>query len=153
MFKISKLRDIKLEQFKIDMVPLEVHSYNKGNKKIEIFDVPEFIVSGTDGENKYVLSLRFDKKLENLYDIELNSFVGIEKYCDLHSSYLEVNGVADFNVYILGKIYRIINKTIVIQGFFVIDDDITVDNDYVGKFEIEFNLDDYLNNNEKSDVI
>ena len=90
--------------------------------------------------------------MENLYDIELNSFVGIEKYNDLYSSYLEINGVNDFDVVILGKIYRIINKTIVIQGFFIFDDNIIVDEEYVGKFEIEFDLDDYINKDEKSDI-
>lgn len=152
MFKISKLNDIKLNQFKVNIVPLEVHSYNNGKKKIEKFEVPEFIITGTDDENKYVLSFRFNKKLENLYDIELNSFVGIEKYNDLYSSYLEINGVNDFDVVILGKIYRIINKTIVIQGFFIFDDNIIVDEEYVGKFEIEFDLDDYINKDEKSDI-
>jgi len=152
MFKINNLKNIKLDEFNISMVPLEVHSYNNGIKKIENFDVPEFIITGIDGENKYNLSFRFNKTLENLYDIELNDFVDINEYNDLHSSYLNVNGY-DFDVIIFGKIYRIINRNIVINGLFVIDDILDdEDEDYVGKFEIEFNLDDYIKNDEKSDM-
>ena len=151
MFKVGKLKNIKLDEFNISMIPLEVHSYNDGIKKIEKYDVPEFIITGIDGVNKYNLTFRFNKPLECLYDIELNSFMAIDKYNDIHSSYLEVNDY-DLNVIIFGKIYRIINKNIVINGLFVIDDDIISDDDYAGRFEIEFNLDDYININEKSDM-
>ena len=153
MFKISKLEEIKFDCFNISMHPLEIHSFNDGIKKIEKFDVPEFIISGSSGENKYNLVFRFNKSLENLYDIELNSFVDFDKYNEVCSSYLEVDGY-DLNVIIFGKIYRIINKNVVIKGYFVVDDDINVDpgEDYVGKFEVEFNLNDYVNKDEKSDI-
>ena len=78
VYVFKTLNEIKFEQFKVNMIPLEVHSYNEGMKKVEKFNVPEFIITGIDGENNYILSFRFNKQLENLYDIELNSFVGIE---------------------------------------------------------------------------
>jgi len=152
MFKICKLNDLKVDDLKIEMVPLEIHTYNNGIKDVKKFNVPEFIINGTDGDNNYKLYFRFDKPMEELYNIELNSYVSFDKFSDSLNGF-EINGFNDYDVNILGKIYRIINKNIVINGLFVIDDILDdEDEDYVGKFEIEFNLDDYINNDEKSDM-
>jgi len=151
MFKICKLNDLKVDDLKIEMVPLEIHTYNNGIKDVKKFNVPEFIINGTDGDNNYKLYFRFDKPMEELYNIELNSYVSFDKFSDSLNGF-EINGFNDYDVNILGKIYRIINKNIIINGFFVIGDSSVSDEDYVGKFEIEFNLEDYLKVDEMSDI-
>lgn len=150
MFKVSKLNDFKKNTFHIKMVPLEIHSYNNGVKMINKFDVPEFVITGSDDINEYILSFRFNKSLEKLYDIPLNDFVNIDEFVDF--SCFKIDDLSDLDVFLSGKIYRIINKNIVINGYFLLDDSIMKDTDYVGKFEIEFNLDDYLNKDGKSDI-
>jgi len=151
MFKLSKLNDLSKFDVKIQMVPLEIHKYENGTKSVTVFEVPEFIITGSDDVNDYSLSFRFNKPIDELYDIELNTSVDIEKYVDKNDFFIDLNGAGGFDIRVIGKIYRIVNKNIIIQGFFVTDDSNMTD-DYSGKFEIEFNLDDYINKDEKSDI-
>lgn len=147
MFKISKLNDLSKFEVNVELVPLEIHKYDNGVKSVTVFNVPEFIITGSDDKNDYSFVFRFNKPMENLYDIELNTSLDICNYIDTNSFYLNVNGVFDLNVTAIGKIYRIINKTIVISCSFMSSED-----DYSGKFEIEFNLDDKFVENEKRGI-
>ena len=152
MFKISKLIDANICEFKIGIYPVEIHSFSKGCKKVNIANLAEFMIKASNDLNEYLLSFRFSKPLEDLYNIELNTSVDINNYIDEVDSFLEVNDSFECDVVITGKIYRIINSNIIIKGLFMSDNNDIYEEDYSGKFEIEFNLNEYMNKNEKSDI-
>lgn len=101
---------------------------------------------GSDCVNEYSLCFRLNKIIDRLQDIELNTSVPIEKFIDVDDIQLGVNGIFDLEVKVYGDIYRIISNTIIINGVFISS------TDEMGKFEIEFDLNDYINKDEKSDI-
>lgn len=145
MFKIGLLKDITDIKTEISILDSEVKDY-KNNLHYH-YNSLDFCVCGKNDDTEYSLCFRLNKQpMEKLADIELNTSVLIDEFIDEFDIQLGVNGIFDLDVKIFGKIYRIISNTIIISGYFVSSED------EVGKFEIEFNLDDYINKNEKSDV-
>ena len=146
MFKISKLNELKTKKIEINTFPIEQHLFENGVKQIINFETLEFIIMGSDSANEYSLCFRLNKIIDRLQDIELNTSVPIEKFIDVDDIQLGVNGIFDLEVKVYGNIYRIISNTIIINGVFISSAD------EMGKFEIEFDLNDYINKDEKSDI-
>jgi len=146
MFKISKMTDLANISVDIRLVSLEIHEFDNGIKSIKKYNVPEFLIVGTDENNEYSLSFRFNRVISKLYDIKLNTSVNIDEFIDVSDVNLGVNGIFDLEVTISGKIYRIIDKNI------IIDIDFRTSSDYCGSVEIEFNLDDNFDKIGKSGI-
>ena len=146
MFKISKLNELKTKKIEINTFPIVQHLFENGVKQIINFETLEFIIMGSDSANEYSLCFRLNKIIDRLQDIELNTSVPIEKFIDVDDIQLGVNGIFDLEVKVYGNIYRIISNTIIINGVFISSAD------EMGKFEIEFDLNDYINKDEKSDI-
>lgn len=145
MFEIGTLQ--KLSNIKTEICTLDVWVKNY-KQNLNYFDTClDFCVSGNLDQDKYSICFKLYKPTKSLLDIELNTCRPIQEYIDTEDVQFEVNGVFGFYSIIKGEIYRIINKTIVIKMVFLSEHD-----NYVGTIEIEFNLDDYLNKDEKSDV-
>jgi len=146
MFKISKMTDLANISVDIRLVSLEIHEFDNGIKFLKKYNVPEFLIVGTDENNEYSLSFRFNRVISKLYDIKLNTSVNIDEFIDVSDVNLGVNGIFDLEVTISGKIYRIIDKNI------IIDIDFRTSSDYCGSVEIEFNLDDNFDKIGKSGI-
>ena len=146
MFKISKMNDLSNISIDIRFVSLEIHEFDNGIKFVKNYDVPEFLIVGRDGNDEYSLSFKFNKEIHNLYNIELNTCVIIDEFIDVSDVYLGVNGIFDLDVTVSGKIYRIIDKNIIINMEFRTSDD------YCGSIEIEFNMDDNFDKIGKSGI-
>lgn len=145
MFKIGNLKQLTNIKTEIDILDCSVKDYSKSIQYS--YKYLDFNVYGENNGNEYSLSFRLNKPISSLLDIELNTCIPIQEYIDIDDIQFEVNGILDFDSLIKGEIYRIINKNIIIKLVFVSSAD-----DYVGTAEIEFNLDDYLNNDEESDI-
>lgn len=145
MFKIGVLENVADINTEISILDSEVKNY-KENIHYH-YNSLEFCVYGKVNENEYSLCFRLNKQpIEKLCEIELNTSESIEKYIDEYDIQFGINGIFDLDVKIYGNIYRIISNTIIINGLFISS------GDEMGKFEVEFDLNDYINKDEKSDV-
>lgn len=148
MFKIAKLEKANNETINIELFTQEKNKYENGKKAFsETFKSLSFNISSDD----YLLHFDLNCKLEKLLEIPMNQTIDFSNYI-LGGTYLEVHGIADFDIKTNIKITRYLeNKFVIFLTFFtdyVFDDNI----DYSGMIEITFDLDDYLEseNNESS---
>lgn len=146
MFKISKMNDLSNISIDIRFITLEIHEFDNGFKFVKKYDVPEFLIVGRDDSNEYSLSFRFNKVISKLYDIELNTGVNIDEFINVSDVCVGVNGIFDLGVTVCGKIYRIIDKNIIINMSF------RTSSDYCGSIEVEFNIDDNFDKIGKSGI-
>lgn len=145
MFKVGVLDNVSDISTEIFVSEKELKNYIE--KTHYHYSCLDLCISGKINENEYSLCFRLDKQpIDKLCEIELNTCEPIEKYIDEYDVQLGVNGIFDMDVKIYGNIYRIISNTIIISGAFISSVN------EIGKFEIEFNLDDYINKDEKSDI-
>ena len=139
MFKIAKLEKVNNETINIKLFTLGKNKYEKGKKASETFKTLSFDISNDD----YSLHFDLNCKLEKLLEIPMNKTINFDSYI-LGGTYLEVNGIADFDIKMDIKITRYLkNKFIIFLTFFT-DYAFDEENDYSGMIEITFNLDDYL---------
>ena len=140
MFKIAKLEKVNNENVNIKLLTQDKNKYENGKKAFsETFKSLSFDIASDD----YSLCFDLNCKLEKLLEIPMNQTIDFSNYV-LGGTYLEVHGIADFDIKMDIKITRYLeNKFIIFLTFFtdyVFDDD----NDYSGMIEITFDLDDYL---------
>ena len=142
MFKIAKLEKVNNETINIKLLTQEKNKYENGKKAFsETFKTLSFNISSDD----YSLYFDLNCKLEKLLEIPMNKTIDVNNYI-LGVTYLEIHGVADFDIKTNIKITRYLkNKFIIFLTFFT-DYAFDEGNDYSGMIEFTFNLDDYLEN-------
>ncbi len=141
MFKVAKLEKVNNETINIKLFTQEKIKYENGKKAFsETFKSLSFDISSDD----YSLCFDLNCKLEELLEIPMNQTIDFNKYILLGETYLEVHGIADFDIKMNIKITRYLeNKFIIFLTFFT-DYFFEDENDYSGMIEVAFNLDDYL---------
>ncbi len=140
MFKIAKLEKVNNEIVNIKLFTQEKNKYENGQKAFsETFKSLSFDISSDD----YSLCFNLNCRLEKLLEIPMNQMIDFSNYIS-GGTYLEVHGIADFDIKTNIKITRYLeNKFIIFLTFFT-DYAFADENDYSGMIEITFNLDNYL---------
>lgn len=142
MFKVNKLEDVNEEKIIIDYVTQENYVVDK--KKSEVFKTLSFSIEGKVDENKYVLSFNLNCRPEELLKIDQSKNINFNSYLFNSETYFTVNGITELNPKIEITINRYLkNKFIILIHFYseVLNND---NNTYSGIIEFDFNLDDYI---------
>lgn len=137
MFKLAKLENIGNEKVDINLITLEE---KKESHQSISFETLTFAISSDDYTFFFTLNCQLDKLLE----IPLNETINFKDYVLESDYYLEVEGIADFDIKMDIKITRYLrNKFVIFLTFFT---DYTKEQDdiHAGMIEFSFNLDDYL---------
>ena len=140
MFKIAKLEKVNNEIVNIKLLTQEKNKYENGKKAFsETFKTLSFDISSDD----YSLYFDLNCKLEKLLEIPMNKTIDFNNYIS-GGTYLEVHGIADFDIKTNFKITRYLKNKFIIFITFFTDYAFDDENDYSGMIEITFNLEDYL---------
>lgn len=144
MFKIAKLEKVDNEQININLIKLEKNKH-ENNKKItsETFKTLSFDISGGDYSFSFLLKCRLEKLLE----IPMSKTMDFKDYIFYGETWLNIKnqkGFLDPKMDI--TINRYLKNKFIISLTFCTDD---YDDNYSGMIEFTFNLDDYLNIDDK----
>lgn len=145
MFKVSKLENVNNEKVSITKVTQVQSSYENGKKvSFEAFKTLSFDISGDD----YSFSFDLNCKLEKLLEIPMNETIDFKDYIFGGETWLNVRDLNGVEPQMDIKITRYLkNKFIIFLTFYT--DYSYDDNDYSGIIEFTFNLDDYLDSENK----
>lgn len=147
MFKIAKLENVRNETLNINYVTQVQCKYENGKKEsCENFKTLTFDISGDD----YSFSFDLNCRLEELLKIPMTETIDFNKYIFKSETWLNVKELNGVEPEIDVKITRYLkNKFIIFLTFYT---EYSYDeNDYAGKIEFTFNLDDYLKVDDKNE--
>lgn len=145
MFKVSKLENVNNEKISITKVTQVQSSYENGKKvSFEAFKTLSFDISGDD----YSFSFDLNCKLEKLLEIPMNETIDFKDYIFQGETWLNVRDLNGVEPQMDIKITRYLKNRFIIFLTFYTDYSYD-DNDYSGIIEFTFNLDDYLDSENK----
>lgn len=145
MFKIAKLENVNNENITINCITQQNWSYESGKKvKDETFKTLSFDISG----DNYCFSFDLNCKIEKLLEIPMNKAIDFKDYIFGGETWLNIEDLNGVEPKMNIKITRYLkNRFIVFLTFYT---DYSYDEkDYSGMIEFTFNLDDYLNSENK----
>ena len=145
MFKLAKLEKVNNEKVSINLVTQEQSSYENGKKvSYESFKTLSFDISGDD----YSFGFDLNCKLEKLLEIPMNETIDFKDYIFGGETWLNVRDLNGVEPVMDIKITRYLkNRFIIFLTFYT---DYSYDeNANSGMIESTFNLDDYLDGDNK----
>lgn len=145
MFKIAKLEKVNNEKVSISLVTQEQSSYKNGKKvSFETFKTLSFDISGDD----YSFGFDLNCKLEKILEIPMNETIDFKDYIFGGENWLNIKELNGVEPVMDIKITRYLKNRFIIFLTFYTDYSYD-DNDYAGIIEFTFNLDDYLDDENK----
>ena len=146
MFKIAKLEKVNNENITIDYITQQRYGYELGKKiKDKTFKTLTFDISG----DIYSFSFVLNCKIEKLLEIPMNETIDFKDYIFEEETWFNVRGLNGIDPEMDIKITRYLKNKFIIFLIFYTDCYSYDENDYSGMIEFTFNLDDYLNGENK----
>lgn len=143
MFKIAKLEKIDNEIVDIGFVTQQRCAYDNGLKVLEeSFETLSFEISG----DVYSLSFALNCRLEKLLEIPMSKAIDFKNYIFHGETCLNVKGMNGIEPEMDIKITKYLNNKFIIFLTFYTD---CGNDNYSGVIEFTFDLDDYLDVNNK----